>query len=52
MFVGTGIDQLRVYPHLSARTLNTSFQHMCDSKLLPNLPQVSGGTRFTISSFE
>ena len=40
MPVGTRINQLRVDAHAIASALNTSFQHICDAKLLPDLAHV------------
>src|SRR5205823_928734 len=41
MRIGARIDQLRVYSHAIANTLNTSFQDMRDAKFISDLAQVT-----------
>src|SRR5438874_6748708 len=41
MRIGARIDQLRVYSHAIASTLNTSFHDMRDAKFISDLPQVT-----------
>ena len=40
MFVSPRVDQLRVHTHFAARTLDASFQHVSNAKLLGDLAQV------------
>ena len=43
MFVGSGIDQLYIYPHSIAGSLHAAFEDSCDAKLLTNGFHVLGG---------
>ena len=48
MRVISGIDQLRVYSHAIASTLNTPFHYMRDAKLLPDLAKIARDFAFVV----